>query len=189
MFCALTWFIRQLFFFAYPFISFSFTRGFEAATLRLNRGGCWGKGVNVLISYTLSCCAWSSHHPAVVVSAPIAAAAGWGTQSQLLPISPASLVSHSKSTWSNPFSTLQSTSMTPTTAFASLCFPSSGPIRKIGITISLRLSASQAICPGKACVSGITKGRPDENAVPQTPWPGRIDWHAGFPWKGARMRL
>lgn len=123
------------------------------------------------------------HHPWVVAFAPIAvdAAAARGTQSQLLPISPASFVSHSKSTWSNPFSTLQSTSMTPITAFASPCCPSSGPIRKIGITISLRLSASQAICPGKACVSGTKRGRLDENAVPQTPWPGRIDWHAGFP--------
>lgn len=135
-----------------------------------------------MISYTHYLIMLDHHHPAVVVSAPIAAAAAaWGTQSQLLPISSASLVSHSRSTWSNPFSTLQSTSMTPTTALASPCCLSSEPIRKIGITISLRLSESQAICPGKACVSGTTKGRLDEKAVPQTPWPGRIDWHAGFP--------
>lgn len=60
------------------------------------------------------------------------------------------------------------------------------PPTKIGTTISLLLSASQAICPGKASTSSATTLSRFSAAVPQTPFPNRIRWQAGFPWKGPR---
>lgn len=191
---ALRWSIRSFNFFRYFFPPTLSNRGFLRLYLLLlqlrGEGGERKEKEKNGVNWQSYKCVRLDHHQHSPPPPPSPPAAGV-TQSQLLPISSASLVSHSTSTWSNPFSTLQSTSMTPTTTkafFACLSCPS-GPIRKIGITISLRLSASQAICPGKACVSGIKRGRLDENAVPQTPWPGWIIWHAGFPWKGARMRL
>lgn len=63
------------------------------------------------------------------------------------------------------------------------------PPQRIGTTISLRLSASQAICPGNANTSGTTTVSFLSAAVPHTPRPNRISWQAGFPWNGPSSSL
>lgn len=115
------------------------------------------------------------------------------SQSQHLANRAASRPSPSLSTSSKPFSTVPSTSNTATTTSSSCSSsPPSLPLpRTLTITdttISLRLSASQAICPGNVLVSRTTRVFAVLNAVPHTPWPGRISWQAGFPWKGPRRR-
>ena len=58
----------------------------------------------------------------------------------------------------------------------------------IGTTISLRLSPSQAICPGNASTSlTSTVLPPPSAAAPHTPFPIRMVWHATFPMKGPRI--
>lgn len=62
------------------------------------------------------------------------------------------------------------------------------PFTRIGTTISLRLSASHAMCPGNSSTSGTTTVSCLAAAVPQTPLPKRISWQAGLPWNGPRRR-
>jgi hypothetical protein len=98
-------------------------------------------------------------------------------QSQAFPNSSASRSSHSLSTASKPFLTLQSMSIIATTF----------PPTEIGTTTSLMLSPSQAICPGNSSTSGTSCVCCVEAAVPQTPRPKAMVWHATFPWKGPSM--
>lgn len=62
------------------------------------------------------------------------------------------------------------------------------PLTRIGTTISLRLSASHAICPGNSSTSGTMRVFWLAAAVPHTPFPYRICWQAGLPWNGPSSR-
>lgn len=63
------------------------------------------------------------------------------------------------------------------------------PLTSNGTTISLRLSPSQAICPGKLSTSATLTVVFCSAAVPQTPLPTLMAWHAGFPWNGPRTSV
>jgi hypothetical protein len=81
------------------------------------------------------------------------------------------------STSLKPRSSAQSISMIATTS----------PFKTIGTTISLLESPSHAMCPGKASTSGTSWVSIFSAAVPHTPLPNLIVWHATFPWKGPRI--
>lgn len=98
-------------------------------------------------------------------------------QSQPPPTNPPNRSNHLWSTSSNPPTTAQSTSIIATVR----------PPTTMGTTISLRDRASHAMCPGKSRTSCTSCVVWVWAAVPHTPRPKRMVWHATRPWKGARM--
>lgn len=118
-------------------------------------------------------------------------------QSQHSAKSDASSSNHFLSSSSNPAGSVQSTSMIATVYRASATQRNTAstkeskltsPPTRIGTTISLRLLASQAICPGKLNTSGTITVSRFSAAVPHTPRPKRISWQAGRPWNGPSSR-
>lgn len=81
-------------------------------------------------------------------------------------------------------------SLIPTTFF-STCPPSSGLTTSTvtGTTISLLEAPSHAMWPGNASTSGTSCVCFVAAAVPHTPRPKSMVWHATWPMKGPRMRL
>lgn len=104
-------------------------------------------------------------------------------QSQLLPSRSAKSSRYFLSKSSNPFSIVQSTSIIATTFFT----PLPPALARIGTTISLLLSPSQAMWPGNLSTSATSCVFCVAAAAPQTPRPNSIVWQATFPWKGPRM--
>jgi len=108
-------------------------------------------------------------------------AGGW--KSQQFAINNANFSNHSRSRSSNPSVSPQSISIIATT------FSSSSPslVCNIGTTISLLLAVSHAICPGNSSTSGTIWVSFFVAAVPQTPLPKVMVWHATCPWNGPRI--
>lgn len=116
-------------------------------------------------------------------------------QSQLSAKKAASCSRYFLSSSSKPEGSVQSMSMIATTYYSLVRFSTqaswivhTSPFTRIGTTISLRLSASHAMCPGNSSTSGTTTVSRLAAAAPQTPFPKRISWHAGLPWKGPSRR-
>lgn len=125
------------------------------------------------------------------------------SQSQLSASNAAKSPKPSSSTSSNPPTSVQSTSIIATTYI----HPSAQPLNqssaktypsqltsphfppKTGTTISLLLSPSQAICPGNSRTSATLNIFFSAAAVPHTPLPMAMLWHAGRPWNGPRSRV